>query len=152
MGRPAVLIGIFLSIFDVHINRMPMDAKVVGLRYRRGKFLNALRPESARENEQMEIRLIRNSAPHYPIIVRQIAGAIARRIVCWVGPGETLNRGDQFGMIKLGSRTELIVPKEDGLEILVSMGQKVEAGSTILAQYSLAQEEAAETDTEQGPH
>ena len=55
-------------------------------------------------------------------------------------------------MIKLGSRTELIVPKEDGLEILVSMGQKVEAGSTILAQYSLAQEEAAETDTEQGPH
>ena len=153
IGRPAVLIGIFLSIFDVHINRMPMDAKVVGLRYRRGKFLNALRPESARENEQMEIRLVRNSAPHYPIIVRQIAGAIARRIVCWVGPGETLNRGDQFGMIKLGSRTELIVPKEDGLEILVSMGQKVEAGSTILAQYSLAQEEkATEADTEQGPH
>lgn len=136
IGEPAMLIGIFLSIFDVHVNRASMDATVVGLQYRPGKFLNALRPESARENERMEVRLEENSFPHRRFIVRQIAGAIARRIVCWVAPGDSLERGGQFGMIKLGSRTELIIPKEAGLEILVSVGQKVRAGSTVLAKYS----------------
>jgi len=136
IGRPAVLIGIFLSVFDVHINRASMDATVVGLRYRRGKFLNALRPESARENERMEIRLEQNRSPYRRFVIRQIAGAIARRIVCWVTPGESVKRGDQFGMIKLGSRTELIIPKEAGLEILISIGQKVKAGTTVLAEYS----------------
>ncbi|HRX78897.1 MAG TPA: phosphatidylserine decarboxylase family protein [Pirellulaceae bacterium] len=136
IGEPAILIGIFLSIFDVHINRTSMDATVVGLQYRHGKFLNALRPESARENERMEVRLQQNSEPRRRFVIRQIAGAIARRIVCWVGPGESLERGEQFGMIKLGSRTELVIPKEEGLEILVSLGQKVSAGSTVLAKYS----------------
>ena len=140
IGRPAVLIGIFLSVFDVHINRASMDATVVGLEYRRGKFLNALRPESARENERMEVRLEERSPPHRRFVVRQIAGAIARRIVCWVKPGDALGRGDQFGMIKLGSRTELILPKEAGLEILVTVGQKVAAGTTVLAEYSTADE------------
>ena len=142
IGRPAVLIGIFLSVFDVHINRVPMHATVVGLRYRRGKFLNALGPESARENERMEIRLEQNNFPYYRFVVRQIAGAIARRIVCWVAPGESLRRGDHFGMIKLGSRTELIIPKDAGLEILVSVGQKVKAGATVLAEYSSTDEMA----------
>ncbi|HUG67736.1 MAG TPA: phosphatidylserine decarboxylase family protein [Pirellulaceae bacterium] len=136
IGKPAVLIGIFLSVFDVHINRASMDATVVGLRYRHGKFLNALRPESARENERMEVRLEQNSFPHRRYIVRQIAGAIARRIVCWIAPGDSVERGEQFGMIKLGSRTELIIPKEEGLEILVSIGQKVIAGTTVVAKYS----------------
>ena len=136
IGRPAVLIGIFLSVFDVHINRASMVATVVGLRYRRGKFLNALRPESARENERMEIRLEQNSFPYRRFVIRQIAGAIARRIVCWVTPGDSVRRGEQFGMIKLGSRTELIIPKEAGLEILISLGQKVKAGTTVLAAYS----------------
>lgn len=133
---PAVLIGIFLSVFDVHINRAPMDATIVGLRYRRGKFLNALRPTSARENERMEIRLEQNSFPYRRFVVRQIAGAIARRIVCWIAPGDSVERGDQIGMIKLGSRTELILPKEAGLEIVVSVGEKVKAGTTVLAKYS----------------
>ena len=136
IGKPAVLIGIFLSVFDVHINRASMDATVVGLRYRHGKFLNALRPESARENERMEVRLEQNSFPHRRYIMRQIAGAIARRIVCWIAPGDSVERGEQFGMIKLGSRTELIIPKEEGLEILVSIGQKVIAGTTVVAKYS----------------
>ncbi len=140
IGKPAVLIGIFLSVFDVHVNRASMDATVVGLRYRHGKFLNALRPESARENERMEVRLEENALPHRRFVVRQIAGAIARRIVCWVAPGDVIERGGPFGMIKLGSRTELIVPKEAGLEILVSVGQKVEAGSTVLAKYSSSDE------------
>ncbi len=136
IGRPAVLVGIFLSIFDVHINRSSMDATVVGLQYRHGKFLNALRPESARENERMEVRLVENNFPYRRFIVRQIAGAIARRIVCWVAPGDSVERGEQFGMIKLGSRTELLIPKEEGLEILVSLGQKVIAGTTVVAKYS----------------
>ena len=140
IGKPAVLIGIFLSVFDVHINRASMDATVVGLRYRRGKFLNALRPESARENERMEVRLEQNSSPYRRFVVRQIAGAIARRIVCWVAPGDSVERGDAFGMIKLGSRTELIIPKEAGLEILVSVGRKVKAGTTVLAKYSSTDE------------
>lgn len=139
---PAVMIGIFLSIFDVHINRTSMDGTVVGLEYRRGKFLNAIRPESARENERMEVRFVQNSVPQRRFIVRQIAGAIARRIVCWVAPGEKLERGAQFGMIKLGSRTELIIPKEEGLEIVVKIGQKVMAGTTILAQYPPSTETA----------
>ena len=140
IGERAVLVGIFLSVFDVHINRASMGATVVGLRYRHGKFLNALRPESARENERMEVYLEQNSFPHRRFVVRQIAGAIARRIVCWVAPGEAVERGGAFGMIKLGSRTELIIPKEAGLEILVSVGQKVNAGSTVLAKYSASGE------------
>lgn len=136
IGGQAVLIGIFLSVFNVHINRAPVDARVVGLRYCRGKFLNALRPESARENERMEIRFEQTSPAGRRLVVRQIAGAIARRIVCWAAPGEVASRGERFGMIKLGSRTELVIPREPGLEILVSPGQKVCAGSTELARYS----------------
>jgi len=135
IGGRAVLIGIFLSVFNVHINRSPVAARVIGLTYRRGKFLNALRPASAQENEQMAVRLEENDPPHRRMIVRQIAGAIARRIVCWVAPGEELERGGQFGMIKLGSRTELVLPWEPGLQVRVRVGDHVRAGSSVLAQY-----------------
>lgn len=135
IGGPAVLIGIFLSVFNVHINRTPVAARVIGLSYRKGKFLNALRPESARENEQLAVRLEENNLPHRRMIVRQITGAIARRIVCWVKPGDELAAGEQFGMIKLGSRTELVLPREAGLQILVRVGDKVQAGSSAVARY-----------------
>ena len=135
IGGPAVRIGIFLSIFNVHINRAPTRSRVVGLAYLPGKFLNALRPESARENERMEIRLEQLSAPYRGMIVRQITGAIARRIVCDLQPGETLDAGEKFGMIKLGSRTELVIPNEDGLLITCDIGDKVQAGQTVLAKY-----------------
>jgi phosphatidylserine decarboxylase len=135
IGGPAVLIGIFLSVFNVHINRVPMAVRVIGLQYRKGKFLNALRPESARENEQMALRLEESRPPHRRIIVRQIAGAIARRIVCWVKPGDELAAGEQLGMIKLGSRTELVVPRESGLQVVVRVGDRVRAGSSLLARY-----------------
>ena len=133
---PAVEIGIFLSIFNVHVNRSPVAAQVIGLSYSPGKFLNALRPRSARENEQLAVRLQENTPPYRRMIVRQIAGAIARRIVCWVKPGDELQRGSQFGMIKLGSRTELVLPRDEGLSLRVHLGQKVKAGKTVLAQYS----------------
>jgi phosphatidylserine decarboxylase len=135
LGGPAVVIGIFLSIFNVHINRIPVAARVIGIRYRKGKFLNALRPESARENEQLAVRIEESCAPHRRIIVRQITGAIARRIVCWVKPGDELAAGEQFGMIKLGSRTELVVPREPGLCIDVRLGDMVQAGASVLARY-----------------
>lgn len=135
IGGPALLIGIFLSVFNVHINRTPVAARVIGMSYRRGKFLNAMRPESARENEQLTVRLEENAVPHRRMIVRQIAGAIARRIVCWVKPGDDLATGEQFGMIKLGSRTELVVPRSPNLHVAVQLGEMVKAGESIIARY-----------------
>lgn len=136
IGGPATKIGIFLSIFNVHINRAPVAGRVIGLTYRPGKYLNALRPESARENEQLAVLLEEDGPRHRGMIVRQITGAIARRIVCWLKPGDQLGRGEQFGMIKLGSRTELVIPSEAGLRILVRPGDKVQAGSSVMAKYS----------------
>ena len=135
IGGPAIQIGIFLSIFNVHINRTPVSARVIGIRYRKGKFLNAMRPESSRENEQLAVRLEEATEPYRRMIVRQITGAIARRIVCWVKPGDELAAGEQFGMIKLGSRTELVVPREPGLHIECRIGQMVQAGTSVLARY-----------------
>jgi len=146
LGGPAVLIGIFLSVFNVHINRVPVAARVVGLTYQPGKFLNALRPASARENEQIAVRIAETDAPYRRMIVRQIAGAIARRIVCWARPGEEFPRGAQFGMIKFGSRTELLLPRENGLEIAVHLGQKVKAGITVVARYGSASAPDAEIE------
>jgi phosphatidylserine decarboxylase len=136
VGGPAVQIGIFLSIFNVHINRAPVAGRVVGIRYRAGKYLNALRPESARENEQLAVRMQETTAPYRRYVVRQITGAIARRIVCWLKPGDELTRGEQFGMIKLGSRTELVLPRAEGLRIRTKLGDKVKAGRSILAEYT----------------
>ena len=109
---------------------------MIGVRYKPGKYLNALRPESARENEQLSVRMQEMEAPYRRYIVRQITGAIARRIVCWLKPGDELARGEQFGMIKLGSRTELILPREQGLKILTKLGDKVKAGTSVLVEYS----------------
>ncbi|MDA0835252.1 MAG: phosphatidylserine decarboxylase family protein [Planctomycetota bacterium] len=136
IGGPAIMIGIFLSIFNVHINRSPFAARVIGLTYKPGKYLNALLPRSAVENEQLAFRLEEIAYPHRRMIVRQIAGAIARRIVCWLKPGDRLERGEQVGMIKLGSRTELVIEHQQGLEILTKIGDKVQAGSTVLARFA----------------
>lgn len=135
VGGSAVKIGIFLSIFNVHINRVPTGCRVLALTYTPGKFLNALKPESARENEQLAIYLEQRDVPRRRMIVRQIAGAIARRIVCWLKPGDELAIGEQLGMIKLGSRTELVLPREEGLKICVLVGDKVRAGSSVVARY-----------------
>ncbi|MEX0726979.1 MAG: phosphatidylserine decarboxylase family protein [Planctomycetaceae bacterium] len=135
IGGPAIMIGIFLSIFNVHINRSPFAARVIGLTYKPGKYLNALLPRSAVENEQLAFRLEEIEFPHRRMIVRQIAGAIARRIVCWLKPGDRLQRGEQVGMIKLGSRTELVIEHRQGLEIVAKLGDKVQAGSSVLARY-----------------
>jgi phosphatidylserine decarboxylase len=132
---PAVKIGIFLSIFNVHINRVPIASRVIELRYSPGEFLNALRPESAIRNENMWIGLEAVDPPHRRFWVRQISGAIARRIVCDLRPDETIDRGHKFGMIKLGSRTELVLPAQ-GLDVAVKLGEKIKAGATVMGRYS----------------
>jgi phosphatidylserine decarboxylase len=134
LGVPAVKVGIFLSIFNVHLNRSPATARVVDLRYSPGEFLNALRPASAERNESMWIGLEEQSPPNRRLVVRQIAGAIARRIVCRLRPGDTVARGGKFGMIKFGSRTELILPAA-GAELTIKVGQRVKAGTTVVARY-----------------
>lgn len=137
VGGPAIRIGIFLSIFNVHINRSPCRARVVALRYHPGKFRNALLAASAQENENMWIGLEDEAWPHRRLAVRQIAGALARRIVCVLRPGDVVEVGEKFGMIKLGSRTELVLAEDPELRIEVVVGQRVCAGSTVVARYAV---------------
>jgi len=136
VGGPAVRIGIFLSIFNVHINRAPARCRVVRLRYSPGSFISAVKPESTLVNENLWIGLEEETPPHRRMVVRQIAGMFARRIVCGLRPGEVVERGHKFGMIKLGSRTELILPRESGLSVEVRAGERVRAGSSVVARYN----------------
>ena len=133
LDGPAVRIGIFLSIFDVHINRAPRTARAVQVHYQPGEFLNAMGPASAERNEFMWIGFQEPDWPHRRLAVRQIAGLVARRIVCVLAPGQTITRGEKFGMIKFGSRTELIIPRRENTEMKVKVGDKVRAGLTIMA-------------------
>jgi phosphatidylserine decarboxylase len=130
---PAIQIGIFMSIFDVHLTRAPATTRVIALRYSPGEFLNALNWQSATNNESMWIGLEDELPPYDRMAVRQIAGAYARRIVCTLRPGQGVVRGEKIGMIKLGSRTELIVPDRPDMRIEVNVGDRVRAGVTVLA-------------------
>jgi len=132
---PAVKIGIFLSILDVHINRAPCNVKVEKITYRKGRYSNAANPRSGKINTSNDLWLARTDEPADRIIVRQISGAIARRIVCDIKQGQNLSGGEKFGMIKFGSRTELYLPEREGLKTLVNIGDKVKAGITTLARY-----------------
>ncbi len=131
----AMRIGIFLSIFDVHINRSPCDVKIEKITYKRGGFKDARDPSAGVFNESNGLFLMRKQVPFDKLIVRQISGAIARRIVCEVKEGGELAGGQQFGMIKFGSRTELYVPAAEGVKCTVKVGDKVKAGLTPLVKY-----------------
>ena len=134
----ALRVGIFLSIFNTHINRMPCNVKVEEITYKKGRYKNAMNPESARVNESNTLSLTRTDSPEDRLVVRQISGAIARRIVCKTRAGDRLSAGDKFGMIKYGSRTELYVTVHDSkykIKCLVKKGDKVKAGLTPLARY-----------------
>jgi phosphatidylserine decarboxylase len=121
-------VGIFLSIFDVHTNRAPIDGLLVYRRHRPGLFLDARRPDCSEKNESMTWAF---ENPSITIVVRQITGAIARRIVAWAKVGDELKKGERFGMIRFGSRTELYLPLN--AEVLVKVGDHVLGGSTIIA-------------------
>jgi phosphatidylserine decarboxylase len=133
VGKPCVSIGIFLSVFNVHVNRMPMSGKILRVTARAGKCLDARSPESRTQNVARTI-VFDPIVPNVgPIAVRQITGLLARRIVCHANSGQVYTVGERYGMIKFGSRTELIIPKESPLDIHVRPGDKVQGGATILA-------------------
>ncbi len=133
---PALRISIFLSVFDVHLNRAPCGGRVVETFYQPGEFLDARHPESGIRNEANTIIIEPEAGVPGPVIVRQVAGLIARRIVCRVNAGSTMRRGDRIGMIKFGSRTDLIMPAAKGVEPAVKLEDTVRAGATVLIRLS----------------
>jgi phosphatidylserine decarboxylase len=143
---PALRIGIFLNIFDTHINRAPCNVRIEKITYKKGKYLNAMNPKSGRLNESNELDLIRTDIPKDKLIVRQISGAIARRIVCAAAEGRQLACGERFGMIKFGSRTELYLPVRENVKCLVQIGNKVKAGLTPLVKYEIRDSKDAEIE------
>ena len=133
-GMPLMRIGVFLSVFDVHVNRAPADLEVTYRNYRPGSFLDARNPRCARENESLVIAGYAQVAGYrIALAVRQISGAVARRIVCDPVPGDCLDRGEIYGMIKFGSRTELYFPADRRIKPAVGIGSKVRSGSTVIA-------------------
>jgi phosphatidylserine decarboxylase len=129
LKRKTRRVGIFLSIFDVHTNRAPIDGRVIYRQHREGLCLDARRPECSEKNESMTWAL---ENPRVAIVIRQLTGAIARRIVAWAEIGDELKKGQRFGMIRFGSRTEVYLPL--AATVLVKVGDHVLGGSTIIAQ------------------
>lgn len=121
-------IGIFLSIFDVHTNRAPIDGRVIYRQHRKGLCVDARRPECSEKNEAITWAF---QNPRATLVVRQLTGAIARRIVAWAQVGDDLKKGERFGMIRFGSRTEVYLPLT--ATVLVKVGDHVSGGSTIIA-------------------
>ena len=121
-------ISIFLNVFDVHVNRSPVSGTVKLAEFRQGQFMNAMKPESVLNNEQT---LIVIDAGRYDVSFKQIAGLLARRIVCTVKPGDRVERGQRVGLIKFGSRVDVLMPAEANLK--VKTGSRVRGGSTVLA-------------------
>jgi phosphatidylserine decarboxylase len=129
-GRPGRRISIFLAIWDVHINRAPMAGQFGKVEYRPGRFYNAMRSRASTENEQNVIRL---QTERGEMVFKQIAGAIARRVVCWKAPGDTVKLGERIGLIRFGSRTDVWLPQD--AEILARPGQHVAGGVSVLARW-----------------
>ncbi len=128
--QPLVRVSIFLSVFDVHINRAPCAATVDVVAYRPGKFLNAAADKASDDNERMGVALRR--ADGRVIGCVQIAGWVARRIVCYIKPGQAVLAGERFGHIRFGSRTDLYLPP--GARLLVATGQRMIGGETVMAE------------------
>jgi phosphatidylserine decarboxylase len=127
-GR-AMRLSIFMNVFNVHVNRYPVDGIVKYVHYNKGKFFNAAAEKSSLENEQMSIGV---DTGRYPILVRQIAGLIARRIVTYSRLGEKVKQGDRMGIIRFGSRVDVFIPP--GSTIKAKLGDATVAGVTILAE------------------
>ena len=146
IAGPAVRIGIFLSLLDVHANRAPCSGTIRALSYRAGEFLDARHPESGRRNESNTLLIEPDAPMPGPVEVRQVAGILARRIICHVDANEHLPIGARFGLIKFGSRTELIIPRYSGTGIKVKLGSKVRAGLTIVARQAVEPAEVHGTE------
>ena len=123
-------VSIFLSLFDVHINRSPTAGRVVAVRYREGDFKAAFRKDAAERNERNELEM---TTGHGTIRIRQIAGVVARRIVCRARVGDRLDAGERFGLIRFGSRTDLLLPP--GVSLSVRPGDRVRGGATVIGKW-----------------
>jgi phosphatidylserine decarboxylase len=131
-GEPVTRISVFLSVFDVHINRVPCDGTIAALTYHHGKFVNAALDKASEENERQLVRLTLEDGRQVAFV--QIAGLIARRIICNLEVGQTVRAGEQFGLIRFGSRTDLYLPA--GVASLVSKGQRMVGGETVMADFN----------------
>jgi len=130
LGLRVRRIGIFLNVFNVHVNRVPCTCEVTGVVRRTGGFLDARHPRATLDNEAATLLLRRTDGRR--LAVRQITGKIARRIICPAAAGDRLARGERYGMIRFGSRTELCVPVGDAAEVLCKVGDRVKGGETLL--------------------
>jgi len=128
----AVRISIFLSVFDVHVNRYPVNGTVELVHYHKGKFLHAADAKASLDNEQSSIGI---RGPHGRVLVRQIAGLVARRIVTDAKPGDTVAQGARLGLIRFGSRTDIFLPLSARPTVTVKPGDRVRVGGTVLAEY-----------------
>jgi phosphatidylserine decarboxylase len=123
-----VRLSIFLNVFDVHVNRIPCEGVVEDIQYQPGAFLAANNPEAMLKNEQNALFL--RTAQGAKVLCVQVAGLIARRIVCWLSPGDRVMRGERFGLIRFGSRTDTFLPL--GTDLKVAVGDRVKGGETIV--------------------
>ena len=129
--EPRLRFSIFMNVFNVHVNRIPCNGTVTTLAYRPGKFFNASFDKASALNERMGMRLRTEEGRDIALV--QIAGLVARRIVCNVREGQSVCRGDRFGIIRFGSRVDVYLP--DGARVLANAGQSVRAGETVLAEF-----------------
>lgn len=130
MGNdPRMRVSVFMSVFDVHVNRAPIDGKVTKIAYKPGKFLNASLDKASEDNERMAIRMETAEGAEFAFV--QIAGLVARRIKCDLTEGQEVRAGERFGLIRFGSRVDVYLP--DGVAPLVTCGQRCIAGETVLA-------------------
>lgn len=127
MGGAGTLVSVFMSLFDVHVNRVPISGVVKYFKYNPGKFFPAFKDKASLENEQTELGL---ENEHGKVVLKQIAGIMARRIVCKLKQGDLVKTGERFGMVKFGSRLDLFLP--ENVQIKVKLNHKVKAGETII--------------------
>ncbi len=132
-------VSIFMNVFNVHVNRIPIDGEITGLAYRAGKFLNAALDKASEDNERQSVRMVNSNGIEIAFV--QIAGLIARRIVCNLSVGQSVKAGERFGIIRFGSRVDIYLP--EGIQTLVCVGQQMIAGETIIA--DLDSKESART-------
>jgi len=137
-GRPGTRISIFLAIWNVHVNRTPLAGVISRVDYRPGKFMAAWHPKASTQNEQNIFTL---ATPGGDIEFKQIAGLIARRVVSWKKPGESVTRGERIGLVRFGSRVDIWLPQE--ARISVRVGETVHGGSSVLAKWSMQSSNAA---------
>lgn len=128
--RPLMRISVFMNVFNCHVNRTPIAGEILKVAYRPGKFFNASLDKASADNERMSLRIGVDGGQEIAVV--QIAGLVARRIVCFVEAGDTLTTGERFGLIRFGSRVDVYIP--DGVNPLVSVGQTMIAGETVLAE------------------